>query len=118
MNLPNNATLHLQLVRPTYQLMLEHMISETAKNFKREFTDALNEGKGFALVARDCTKKFMTVFDEQNQVIAGAIIDLSYAIIKQGNWDLSKERDEFSSDLDSHITEVLNTKLYELTALN
>ncbi|GJU40423.1 root hair defective 3-like protein isoform X2 [Tanacetum coccineum] len=85
----------IHLVRPTYQLMMEHTISWTKKNFKSTFTDALNEGKGFALAACDCTKKFMTVFDGQNQ-----------------------GRDEFSSDLDSHITEVLNTKLSELTTLN
>ncbi|GJZ04833.1 protein root hair defective 3 [Tanacetum coccineum] len=98
----------IYLVRPTYQLMLEHTISWTKKNFKSTFTDALNEGTGFALAARDCTKKFMTLFDEQYQDV----------IVEQGNWDSSKEQDKFSSDLDSHITEVLNTKLSELTALN
>ncbi|PWA75213.1 protein ROOT HAIR DEFECTIVE 3 [Artemisia annua] len=94
----------IHLVHPTYQLMLEHMISGTSENFKNAFTDALNEGKGFALAARDCTKKFMSLFDEQYQ--------------EQGNWDSSNKQDEFSRDLDSHITEVLNTKLSELTALN
>ncbi|PWA53266.1 protein ROOT HAIR DEFECTIVE 3 [Artemisia annua] len=98
----------LHLVQPSYQSMLEHMISGTSKNFKNAFTDALNEGKGFASAARDCTEKFMTLFDEQYQD----------AFIEQGNWNSSKERDKFSSDLDSHITEVRNTKLSELTALN
>ncbi|GJX25496.1 putative ribonuclease H-like domain-containing protein, partial [Tanacetum coccineum] len=88
MNLPNNATLHLQLVRPTYQLMLEHMISETVKNFKREFTDALNEGKGFALAARDCTKNFMTVFDEKNQ--EKALYDPVEAPLKRVCWEDGK----------------------------
>ncbi|PWA72840.1 protein ROOT HAIR DEFECTIVE 3 [Artemisia annua] len=98
----------IHLVQPTYQLMLEHMISGTSNNFKNAFTDALKEGNGFALAARDCRKKFMTVFDEQYQE----------ALIEQGNWDSSKEWDKFTSDLDSHITEVRNTKLSELTALN
>ncbi|GJS55929.1 root hair defective 3-like protein isoform X1 [Tanacetum coccineum] len=98
----------LHLVQPTYHKMLENLISGTSENFKNAFTDALNEGTGFALAARDCTKKFMTLFDEQYQD----------AVIEQGNWDSSKERDAFSSDLDSYIIEVLNTKLSELTALN
>ncbi|GKB87323.1 protein root hair defective 3, partial [Tanacetum coccineum] len=102
------ATLKKVLVLLTYQSMLKHMISGTSENFKNAFIDALNEGKGFALAARDCTEKFMTLFDEHDQD----------AVIEQGNWDSSKERDAFSSDLDSYITEVLNTKLSVLTTLN
>ncbi|GKE01072.1 protein root hair defective 3, partial [Tanacetum coccineum] len=49
---------HILLVLLTYQSMLKHMISGTSENFKNAFIDALNEGKGFALAARDCTEKF------------------------------------------------------------
>ncbi|KAI3727323.1 hypothetical protein L1987_67136 [Smallanthus sonchifolius] len=97
----------LQLVQPAYQLMLEHIRSVTLENFKKALNDALNGGLGFAVAARDCTTKFMRLFDEQCQD----------AVIKQANWDSGKIRDKFSRDLDSHIAEVRTSKLSELTAL-
>ncbi|XP_076946141.1 protein ROOT HAIR DEFECTIVE 3-like [Bidens hawaiensis] len=97
----------LQLVQPAYQLMLEHIRSETLNNFKKTLTDALSEGQGFAVAARDCTTKFTRLFDEQCQD----------AIIKQANWDSTKVKDKFSRDLESHIAEVRTAKLSELTSL-
>ncbi|KAL8217358.1 hypothetical protein R6Q57_020731 [Mikania cordata] len=97
----------LQLVQPAYQLMLEHIRSETLNNFKKALTDALNGGQGFAVAARDCTTKFITLFDKQCQD----------ADVKHANWDSVKVRAKFSSDLDSHIAEVRTTKLSELTSL-
>ncbi|KAM0041212.1 putative P-loop containing nucleoside triphosphate hydrolase [Helianthus debilis subsp. tardiflorus] len=97
----------LQLVQPAYQLMLEHIRSETSNNFKNALTDALSGGQGFAVAARDCTTKFMSLFDEQCQDAA----------IKQASWDSTKVRDEFSHDLDSHIAQVRTAKLSEHTAL-
>ncbi|KAL8256699.1 hypothetical protein R6Q59_028740 [Mikania micrantha] len=97
----------LQLVQPAYQLMLEHIRSETLNNFKKALTDALNGGQGFAVAVRDCTTKFITLFDEQCQD----------ADVKHANWDSVKVRAKFSSDLDSHIAEVRTTKLSELTSL-
>ncbi|XP_076881841.1 protein ROOT HAIR DEFECTIVE 3-like [Bidens hawaiensis] len=96
----------LQLVQPAYQLMLEHIRSETLNNFKKTLTDALSE-QGFAVAARDCTTKFTRLFDEQCQD----------AIIKQANWDSAKVKDKFSRDLESHIAEVRTAKLSELTSL-
>ncbi|KAI3761637.1 hypothetical protein L1987_52058 [Smallanthus sonchifolius] len=97
----------LQLVQPAYQLMLEHIRSETLNNFKTALTDALNGGQGFAVAARDCITKFMRLFDEQCQD----------ALIKQANWDSAKVRVKFSNDLDSHIADVRAAKLSELTSL-
>ncbi|KAL9999391.1 putative P-loop containing nucleoside triphosphate hydrolase [Helianthus debilis subsp. tardiflorus] len=97
----------MQLVQPAYQLMLEHIRSETLESFEKALNDALKEGQGFAVAARDCTTKFMRLFDEQCQD----------AVIKQANWDSGKVRDKFSRDLDSHIAEVRASKLSELTAL-
>ncbi|KAK9066181.1 hypothetical protein SSX86_013502 [Deinandra increscens subsp. villosa] len=97
----------MQLVKPAYQLMLEHIRSETLETFKRELNDALNGGQGFGVAGRDCIKKSTRLFDEQCQD----------AVIKQANWDSVKIRDNFLRDLDSHIAEVRTSKLTELTAL-
>ncbi|KAK1434208.1 hypothetical protein QVD17_11127 [Tagetes erecta] len=97
----------LQLVQPAYQLMLEHIRSETLENFKKVLKESLDGGLGFAVAARDCTTKFTRLFDEQCQD----------AVIKQANWDSGKIRDKFSRDLDSHTAEVRTSKLSELTAL-
>ncbi|KAI3766456.1 hypothetical protein L2E82_16514 [Cichorium intybus] len=97
----------LQLVQPTYQLMLEHIRSGTLDNFKKSLNDALNGGQAFAVAVRDCTSKFTRLFDEQCED----------AIIKQAKWDSGKVRDKFSHDLDSYIFEVRTAKLSQLTAL-
>ncbi|KAL2243237.1 protein ROOT HAIR DEFECTIVE 3 homolog 1 [Sesamum indicum] len=96
----------LQLVQPAYQFMLGHIRSGTLDKFKEAFDRALNEGKGFAAAARDCTEYFMSQFDEAS---AGADID-------QANWDSSKVRDKLRRDIDAHITAVRAAKLSELTA--
>ncbi|KAK4395123.1 protein ROOT HAIR defective [Sesamum angolense] len=97
----------LQLVQPAYQFMLGHIRSGTLDKFKDAFDSALNEGKGFAAAARDCTEYFMSQFDEAS---AGADID-------QANWDSSKVRDKLRRDIDAHITAVRASKLSELTAM-
>ncbi|XP_071728538.1 protein ROOT HAIR DEFECTIVE 3-like [Rutidosis leptorrhynchoides] len=97
----------MQLVQPAYQLMLEHIRSRTLDNFKKALSDALNGGQGFALAARECSKKFMKIFEEQCED----------AVIKQSKWDSTKVRDKFSNDLESHIAEVRTEKLSELLAL-
>ncbi|XP_071711747.1 protein ROOT HAIR DEFECTIVE 3 isoform X2 [Rutidosis leptorrhynchoides] len=97
----------LQLVQPAYQSMLEHIRSGTFDNFKKALSDALNGGQGFAMAARECSNKFIKLFDEHCED----------AIIKQANWDSIKVRDKFSHDLDSHIAEVRTAKLSELTSL-
>ncbi|KAL0319386.1 UNVERIFIED_CONTAM: protein ROOT HAIR defective [Sesamum angustifolium] len=97
----------LQLVQPAYQFMLGHIRSGTLDKFKEAFDSALNEGKGFAAAARDCTEYFMSQFDEAS---AGADID-------QANWDSSKVRDKLRRDIDAHITAVRASKLSELTAM-
>lgn len=61
---------YIQLVQPAYQLMLEHIRSNTLDNFKKTLTDTLNGGQGFAIAARECTQKFTRLFDEQCQGIA------------------------------------------------
>ncbi|XP_071742416.1 protein ROOT HAIR DEFECTIVE 3-like [Rutidosis leptorrhynchoides] len=97
----------IQLVQPTYQLMLEHLQLETLDKFKKALHDALIGGHGFANAARDCRGSFIGVFDEQ----------CKDAAIKQADWDSSKLRDKFSRDIDSHISEVRTAKLSELNAL-
>lgn len=44
--------------------MLGHIRSGTLERFKEAFNNALNEGKGFAAAARECTDYFMAHFDE------------------------------------------------------
>ncbi|KAK6128020.1 hypothetical protein DH2020_038223 [Rehmannia glutinosa] len=97
----------LQLVQPAYQFMLGHIRSGTLDRFKEAFENALNEGKGFAMAARDCTEYFMSQFDE-----ASADVD-----IDQANWDSSKVRDKLRRDIDAHISTVRAAKLSELTTL-
>ncbi|KAI3455556.1 hypothetical protein Pfo_012219 [Paulownia fortunei] len=97
----------LQLVQPAYQFMLGHIRSGTLDKFKEAFDSALNEGKGFAAAARDCTKYFMSQFDEAS---AGADID-------QANWDSSKVREKLRRDIDTHIAAVRAAKLSELTTM-
>lgn len=53
--------------------MLEHIRSETLENLKKALNDALDGGLGFAVAARDCTAKFMRLFDERCQGIYIAI---------------------------------------------
>ncbi|KAF5810436.1 putative P-loop containing nucleoside triphosphate hydrolase [Helianthus annuus] len=97
----------LQLVEPAYQSTLQHMRSETLDKFIKSFEDALNKGQGFQLASRDCTVSAMKSFDEQ----------CKSAIIKQADWDTSKVRAKVSQDIDSHISDVRNAKLSDLTAL-
>lgn len=51
--------------------MLGHIRSGTFDKFKEAFENYLNGGKGFAVAARDCSKYFMSHFDEAS---AGKII--------------------------------------------
>ncbi|XP_073120651.1 protein ROOT HAIR DEFECTIVE 3-like [Henckelia pumila] len=97
----------LQLVQPAYQFMLGHIRSETLEKFKEAFDSALNEGKGFAAAARDCSKFFVSQFDK-----AAADSD-----IDQANWDTSKVRDKIHRDIDAHISAVRAAKLSELTTI-
>ncbi|KAL6491730.1 Cell wall protein rhd3 [Orobanche gracilis] len=98
----------LQLVQPAYQLMLGHIRSGTLDRFKEAFENALNEGKGFAIAARDCTEYFMSQFDE-----ASADVD-----IDQANWDSSKVRYKLRRDIGAHISVVRAAKLSELTTIS
>ncbi|KAK6148718.1 hypothetical protein DH2020_016243 [Rehmannia glutinosa] len=66
------------LLQPAYQFMLGHIRSGTLDKFKAAFDSALNEGKGFAAAARDCTEYFMSQFDEEsaeklNEAISGRV---------------------------------------------
>lgn len=62
-----------QLVQPAYQFMLGHIRTGTLEKFKAAFNNALDEGKGFAAAARDCTKHSMSQFDEESE---GMVIDI------------------------------------------
>ncbi|KAL8260796.1 hypothetical protein R6Q59_024845 [Mikania micrantha] len=97
----------IQLVHPTYQVLLEHIQLETLDKFKTSLHDALNGGFGFANAARDCSASFIRIFEEQ----------CKDATVKQADWDSVKVRDKFSHDIDSHIAEVRTAKLSELNAL-
>lgn len=57
--------------------MLGHIRSGNLDRFKDAFDDALNGGKGFAMAARDCSKHFMSEFDDGS---AGTISDVYHAI--------------------------------------
>ncbi|KAL6495927.1 Cell wall protein rhd3 [Orobanche gracilis] len=98
----------LQLVQSAYQFMLGHIRSGTLDRFKEAFENALNEGKGFAIAARDCTEYFISQFDE-----ASADVD-----IDQANWDSSKVRDKLRRDIDAHISVVRAAKLSELMTIS
>ena len=54
-----------QLVQPAYHLMLERIQAGAIDNFKKALCHALAEGQGFAVAARDCTNKFLKIFDGQ-----------------------------------------------------
>lgn len=62
-----NSIFFNQLVQPAYQFMLGHIRTGTLEKFKEAFNNALNEGKGFAAAARDCTKQSMSQFDEESE---------------------------------------------------
>lgn len=97
----------LQLVQPAYQFMLGHIRSGTLDRFKESFSNALNEGKGFAAAARDCTDYFISQFDEAS----------ADAHIGQTNWDSSKVREKLRRDIDAHVAEVRAAKLSDLTTV-
>ncbi|XP_051115883.1 protein ROOT HAIR DEFECTIVE 3-like [Andrographis paniculata] len=97
----------LQLVLPSYQLMLGHIRSGTLGRFKEAFDIALNEGKGFSAAARNCTEYYMSKFDEASADVH----------IGQASWDSSKVRDKLRRDIDAHIAAVREAKLAELTSV-
>ncbi|KAL1533455.1 Cell wall protein rhd3 [Salvia divinorum] len=97
----------LQLIQPAHQSMLGHICSGTLNRFKEVFDSTLNEGKGFAVAARDCTTYFMAQFDEAS----------ADAQIGQTNWDSSKVREKLKQDIDAHIAVVRAAKLSDLTTL-
>ncbi|GKD54280.1 root hair defective 3-like protein, partial [Tanacetum coccineum] len=96
----------IQLVQPTYLLMLEHIQLESLDKFKKALQDALSGGQAFADAASECAGSFMRLFDEQ----------CKDATIRQADWDSDKAKVKFSRDIDSHITEVQSAKLSELNA--
>nr|GFA38553.1 protein root hair defective 3-like [Tanacetum cinerariifolium] len=96
----------IQLVQPTYLLMLEHIQLESLDKFKKALQDALSGGQAFADTASECAGSFMRLFDEQ----------CKDATIKQADWDSEKAKVKFSRDIDSHIAEVQSAKLSELNA--
>ncbi|XP_042036493.1 protein ROOT HAIR DEFECTIVE 3-like isoform X2 [Salvia splendens] len=97
----------LQLIEPAYQSVLGHICSGTLDRFKEVFDNTLNEGKGFAVAARDCTTYCMAQFDE-------ACAD---AQIGQTNWDSSKVREKLKQYIYAHIAAVRAAKLSDLTTL-
>ncbi|GKD99863.1 root hair defective 3-like protein, partial [Tanacetum coccineum] len=97
----------LQLVHPAYKTTLEHIRSETVEKFNKAFESALSEGQGFALAARNCKTSIMKLFDGQCEG----------AMIKQVEWNPSKDREKLSRDLDAHIDGVRNSKLSDLSTL-
>ncbi|PWA50185.1 root hair defective protein [Artemisia annua] len=97
----------LQLVHPAYKTTLEHIRSETVEKFNKAFESALSEGQGFALAARNCKTSIMKLFDGQCEG----------AMIKQVEWNSSKDREKLSRDLDALIDGVRNSKLSDLSTL-
>ncbi|WOG89372.1 hypothetical protein DCAR_0208610 [Daucus carota subsp. sativus] len=95
----------LQLVQPAYQSVLGHIRSRTLDKFKDAFNSALEGEQGFAEAARDFTKLFMNIFDEES----------TDAIIKQANWHSTKIRDKLRRDIDAHVAAVRASQLSELT---
>ncbi|KAJ0519970.1 putative P-loop containing nucleoside triphosphate hydrolase [Helianthus annuus] len=95
----------LQLVQAAYQLTLEHIRSETLEKFNKAFDSALSEGQGFSKAAINCKTSIMKLFDEH----------CKGAVVKQADWDPSKEREKLSLDLDAHISDVCNAKLSDLS---
>lgn len=65
MVLSNFFLIH-QLVQPAYQSVLGHIRSRTLDKFKDAFDNALKGGQGFSEAARDFTKLFMNLFDEES----------------------------------------------------
>lgn len=96
----------IQLAQPTIKSMWEHITSGTLKNFKEALNDALKRGEEFEEAASNCTQKFMTLFDKQCQDI----------VIEQEAQDLDEVRDTCSGNIASHIAEVRNVNITELTA--
>ncbi|KAH6764705.1 Root hair defective 3 GTP-binding protein, partial [Perilla frutescens var. frutescens] len=77
------------------------------KKFKEAFDNSLNEGKGFAVAAWDCTDYFMSQFNEASADVH----------IGQTNWDSSKVKEKLRRDIDTHIVAVCAAKLSDLTTL-
>ncbi|XP_078432047.1 protein ROOT HAIR DEFECTIVE 3-like [Wolffia australiana] len=96
----------LQISHPAYQVTLSHLRARTLDDFKEAFEKLLNKGEGFALASTECTKLFMSKFDE----------GCAEAAIEQANWESSKTREKLKRDIDGHVTAVRVSKLSELTA--
>ncbi|KAL3720863.1 hypothetical protein ACJRO7_005637, partial [Eucalyptus globulus] len=95
----------LQLVKPAFQSVLEHIGCETLDKFKEAFDKALNGGEGFSVAAHDCTQFYVALFDK----------GCADAVIEQAKWDTSRAREKLQRDIDAHVASVRAAKLSELT---
>ncbi|KAG8051567.1 hypothetical protein GUJ93_ZPchr0001g31214 [Zizania palustris] len=95
----------LQLVKPAYQNLLDHLRTRTLEAFKESFDKSL-EKDGFAVAARNCTQDILEKFDKGSEDAA----------IQQVRWDPSKVKDKLKRDIEAHVASVCATKLSELCA--
>ncbi|KAL3720857.1 hypothetical protein ACJRO7_005634 [Eucalyptus globulus] len=95
----------LQLVKPAFQSVLEHIGCETLDKFKEAFDKALNGGKQFSMAAHDCTQSYVALFDK----------GCADAVIEKAKWDTSRAREKLRHDIDAHVASVCAAKLSELT---
>ncbi|KAL3720862.1 hypothetical protein ACJRO7_005637 [Eucalyptus globulus] len=95
----------LQLVKPAFQSVLEHIGCETLDKFKEAFDKALNGGKGFSVAAHDCAQFYVALFDK----------GCADAVIEQAKWDTSRAQEKLRRDIDAHVASVRAAKLSELT---
>ncbi|KAL3720855.1 hypothetical protein ACJRO7_005632 [Eucalyptus globulus] len=95
----------LQLVKPAFQSVLEHIGCETLGKFKEAFDKALNGGEGFSVVAHDCAQFYVALFDK----------GCADAVIEQAKWDTSRAQEKLRRDIDAHVASVRAAKLSELT---
>ncbi|KAM7472585.1 hypothetical protein LguiA_010768 [Lonicera macranthoides] len=98
----------LQLVEPAYQRMLEHIHSQTLDRFKEAFQEKINGSEEFFVSAHDSIKSSMTQFDEL----------CADVMVKQANWNSSKQRDKLQHDMDSHVAAICSSKVSEIRTLH
>ncbi|KAJ0981662.1 hypothetical protein J5N97_009917 [Dioscorea zingiberensis] len=94
----------LHLFHPAFQAMLGHLRTKALNAFKNDLEQALQNGKGFAVSVRECSRLSMLEFDQ-------GCIDIT---IKQADWDTSKVREKLRRDIEAHANSVRSAKLEEL----
>ncbi|KAL5728462.1 hypothetical protein ACHQM5_001541 [Ranunculus cassubicifolius] len=95
----------LQIVKPAYEAMLEHLCSRSLNGFKEAFEKDIDEGKSFTLVVSYLSTYYLSEFEK----------GCADATVEQADWDSSKAHDKLQSDILAYIASIRATKISQLT---